>query len=297
MKKAPTWVVFNSLLLFLAGFFLFHPSQGFGADSDIVINEFQIDPSGASQWIELYNKGDSSIDLTGWILDDDKGSENFTLPSVILSPKHCVVFQSSKFNLDITTNDTVRLFHNAELIDSYSYSQNPGSGASFGRSPDGSTNWILFTTPTREKLNADGTVCAEPSPPPTAFPTATQEPTMLTSTPTPTKTPTPTRTLLPTSTEKPFLLSPTTPLPSPTIQEDKVFIQSTYPTPVLGIRDKSSLPTPKNDQDDVLVKASSTSEVSPLTLLFCGVGGILLLVCGILVFQKYRRGGFTKYHL
>ncbi len=46
------------------------------AFGDVVINEFVSDPADGEEWVELFNKTKSSIDLTGWTIED--GSESVT---------------------------------------------------------------------------------------------------------------------------------------------------------------------------------------------------------------------------
>lgn len=41
---------------------------------DIVINEFVSDPAEGNEWIEIYNKSDFDIDLSGWTLEDGVGT-------------------------------------------------------------------------------------------------------------------------------------------------------------------------------------------------------------------------------
>ncbi len=41
---------------------------------DVVINEFVSDPAEGEEWIEIYNKKDFDIDLTGWTLEDGVGT-------------------------------------------------------------------------------------------------------------------------------------------------------------------------------------------------------------------------------
>ncbi|MEN8864635.1 MAG: lamin tail domain-containing protein [Akkermansiaceae bacterium] len=87
------------------GFFVF---LGFSAAEAqiIVISEFMasnqsglLDEDGDDEdWIEIYNPGSSSIDLTGWHLTDDSSDlTKWTFPAVTLSPaQSLVVFASDK---------------------------------------------------------------------------------------------------------------------------------------------------------------------------------------------------------
>ena len=102
------------ILVFLILFFIFSTS---GVRAQVVINEIQMDPD---QWIELYNKGDSNVDLSNWSVDDDGGTQKYLiLGGIILQPKKCITFQSGNFNWNTATADDVRLFDSSNnLIES-----------------------------------------------------------------------------------------------------------------------------------------------------------------------------------
>ena len=51
-------------------------------DTDILINEIMYDPDGTDdghEWIEIYNRGATSVDLTGWKFYEDSTNHNLTL--------------------------------------------------------------------------------------------------------------------------------------------------------------------------------------------------------------------------
>ena len=113
----------------------------------IVINEFLVEPD-SDQEVELYNSGNSSVDVSGWFIDDDGGSQKYTIPSgTVLTPGEFKSFKSGLFNLNRTNSDTVRLINGSEVVDSKSYDQSPGAGKSLGRKPDGSDSWLVFDNP------------------------------------------------------------------------------------------------------------------------------------------------------
>ncbi|MBI2051138.1 lamin tail domain-containing protein [Candidatus Roizmanbacteria bacterium] len=94
-------VGFFILIFFLAAFPV-------SAQSKVLINEFLIEPS--PQSVELINIGGEDVDISGWHIDDSGGSAYFTIPQgTVLSPNTCISF-SSEFNLNKTTQDTIRLF-------------------------------------------------------------------------------------------------------------------------------------------------------------------------------------------
>lgn len=66
----------------------------------IRINEVQAsDPSGAPDWIELTNVGSEPVDLSGWVLTDDKDSDGDVIPSGIsLNPGAFVSFEPNNEN-------------------------------------------------------------------------------------------------------------------------------------------------------------------------------------------------------
>lgn len=117
----------------------------------IIINEFLPNPdSNQSEFIELFNHGIDSIDLSNWILDDqlDGGSSPFLIPpGTIISPNAYLVFSKESLNISdipislILNNDqdSINLFSpDNKLQDSYSY-DNTTTGISFAR--DASGNW------------------------------------------------------------------------------------------------------------------------------------------------------------
>ncbi len=66
--------------LLIAPLFLPIPLQA--DDTDIVINEIMYDPDGTDdghEWIEIYNRGATSVDLTGWKFYEDDTNHDLTL--------------------------------------------------------------------------------------------------------------------------------------------------------------------------------------------------------------------------
>ena len=61
----------NLLLVFLLGAAAFSPSVGAGEPGDVVFSELMwmgSESSSADEWIELYNRGSSAKDLSGWTI-------------------------------------------------------------------------------------------------------------------------------------------------------------------------------------------------------------------------------------
>ncbi len=141
---------------------------------DIVINEFLIGDGGGDQneWVEIYNDGDTSVDLSGWSLDDDVfgavedpgDTEAFTFAAgTMLAPGE---FLRIWTNADLQTANQAlfNMKHKEGVI-----TLRDGAGAmadihrylrqteriSEGRITDGAPVWVKFTNPTPDATNGN----------------------------------------------------------------------------------------------------------------------------------------------
>ncbi len=137
--------------------------------SDVVINEFLPDPSTdwdgsgdldyyGDEWIELYNKGNTEVDISGWRLDDitSGGAQYYSIPgSTSIDPGHVLVFFGSETDVGLNNGgDTVNLMDEyGNPIDSYSYVHS-GNDISYARIPDGGDSWEEVAQPTPGDLNS-----------------------------------------------------------------------------------------------------------------------------------------------
>ncbi|MBI2007530.1 MAG: lamin tail domain-containing protein, partial [Candidatus Blackburnbacteria bacterium] len=265
-----------SLLTF---FFLLFSNTVAAATTDIIINEIMYDLPGSDtdrEWIEIYNKGSSSIDLTNWRFQE--GSTKHTLNSyqggMILGPgNYAVIIDNptgflgdhggfsgmiidSSFSLS-NTGENLGLLEGVDAVslsDEVSYQSAwgaAGNGGSLERksetaSSSDSNNWqesVAGGTP--GVANSSG-VAPTPTPAPTASPSPMPTP-AATPTPTPTASSTPTPSSSPTATPKPTTTASSTPRtatssPTPT-GTPKTTTAATTPTSeslVLGVTDVSS---------------------------------------------------------
>jgi len=176
-------LIFGILVIWLFAF----PQKIF---AQVVINEFSSGTT--SDWVELYNTGSQSIDLSTYILTDS-GTNTKNLQGT-LNGGSFISFSFSNW-LNNSTADAVKLFNNSALIDSIYYgSENQvcfaESNNSIGRYPDGNNTIDRFLSPTRDLSNNSVTLYPCPTPTPTFLPTPSPTPTL---TPSPTPTPTPTK--------------------------------------------------------------------------------------------------------
>jgi hypothetical protein len=112
------------------------PDAGIGS---IVLNEIQ--PNNPDH-VELYNRGATNVDLTGWtILDaeDSGGARPYTFPSgtTIAAGGYFTITTTLGFGLG--EPDQVRLFNaSGQVVDSYSWTDSPEPVTeSFSRCPNG----------------------------------------------------------------------------------------------------------------------------------------------------------------
>lgn len=254
------------------------------AEGSVVINEFLVDPD-SSQWVELYNRGDTSTDISNWSIDDNGGSQKFTIPQgSIINPSEFIVFESSSFNLNRTSSDEVRLLNGDTLIDNYSYQTGPGANNSYGRAQDGLNTWAVFTSITKSSTNNSSTPLPTPSPTPEPTPTPTKVPTP-TKTPTPSKTPTLSKAGSATYTPTPRSVSKN----SKSTAATKNLNLSGVPTSTLGESSKSAEKKPDTTDESknkkVLVDSANQNNFRYIVLSV----GIIAIACAILIFLKARK--------
>ncbi|MCK5321351.1 lamin tail domain-containing protein [Candidatus Pacearchaeota archaeon] len=137
------------------------------SSNSVKINEFVANPVSGNDWVELYNPGNSSVDLTGWKLNDS-GSEMVALNEIIGVGGFVVFEVSNRLNMN---GDFITLISpSLTVLDSVSYGNyNDGNvsdnalvalvGNSTGRSPDGqdtdvdNVDFQIFTIPTPGSSN------------------------------------------------------------------------------------------------------------------------------------------------
>ena len=122
---------------FLAGvFFIFavfgvlHAQKtAFAADSDIVINEIGAYEANNHQWIEIYNKGNSAVDMTGWVFREENINHGLSVPTssdliieageyaIIASIPANFIVDYPAFNGTIIDSTWVNLATTSELIE------------------------------------------------------------------------------------------------------------------------------------------------------------------------------------
>ena len=151
--------------------------QGARADGSVVINEISPgDVVGTSSWIELHNtSGTETVELGYWRLDAESGtaeSSHYISLDASIPPGGYLVFERITTQLTIARSGTIRLLDLDEtVVDQADYTVTEG-GAAIARIPDGSSNWVVVSTPTKGSSNAVPTPTPAPTPTPSPTPIA-----------------------------------------------------------------------------------------------------------------------------
>ncbi len=299
------------LFVSLLFFFLF-PQKIFAGDEDIVINEVYYQGDNQLEWIELYNKGISSIPLDGWVIQDNTSSDplpSSTIPAggfaVIITSNStvsgisssAVIIQLSGLTIGnglANSGDKVILKNSSGLeIDSMSYGSNTtvftllgvDVGHSYERIPAGTDTNSANDFIDQSSSTPGAGVSSTPTPSPTSTPTLA--PTKITSTKSPTKTAsTPTKTVSsPTPTQKILSSIPSQGKILSVARSTKINI----PTSVLGQSTKSAAATPSagatSSNKEVKTLGSNQNNIFKILI---GVGGLFIIACAILLFRHYK---------
>lgn len=145
-------------------FFIYFLLSGHCAVAQLVMNEICTynddvleDMEGdKSDWIELYNAGNSSINLSGFSVSSKKQQLSYALPSISVNAHaFAIVFISGKnknipqihTNFKIQINDTITLHENQQVTDQLIV-PDLFVDHSYGAVSDGSAYKEIFTTPT-----------------------------------------------------------------------------------------------------------------------------------------------------
>ena len=133
----------------------------------LIINEFltnngstiQDEDGDFSDWIELYNTTNSTVNLLNYSLSDDINNLNkWVFPEITLLPhSYLLVFASNKNRLDTTelhtnfkissSGEELYLSNNNGAIVDQTNSVYLSTDESYGRIPDGDTSWSVINNP------------------------------------------------------------------------------------------------------------------------------------------------------
>lgn len=120
-----------------------------------------------SDWIEIYNSSDRSVDLTGYTLSDSGAT--WTFPNCVIQPRgYLLVWASDKdkvakdgqlhtnFKLSASGEEVVLKDPSGNVVDYVNF-ESLSDDQSYGRKTDGSSQFVIFTKSTPGYNNAMGT--------------------------------------------------------------------------------------------------------------------------------------------
>ncbi len=135
--------------------------------SAICINEFHTtsEAGGIDDWVELFNRGTSAVDISGMYISDNR-NENLKYsiaPGTTLNPGSFIVFDEVELGFSFSSSGEVIMLSAADGIsglDFYDYSEQVAD-VSEGRLQDGGSRWGAMTTPTPGTANEAPTAVGE----------------------------------------------------------------------------------------------------------------------------------------
>lgn len=124
--------------------------------ADVIINEIESQPAqGEADFIELYNKGTTVADVSGWSLRDNDDTHVFTIPAgtTIAAGSYLVYGElTGQLTFGLGSGDSARLFDaTTTLRDSYVWTAH--AGTTYGRCPNGTGTFTTTTNATRGAAN------------------------------------------------------------------------------------------------------------------------------------------------
>ena len=138
------------------------PNSGGDPEGTVRINEIESNGDPSGDWIELTNTGSEAVNVSGWVLRDDKsdeGDDKVVIPEgTTIEPDAFVSFETGEMGLG--DPDQARLFSSESverdaLVDSFSWSSH--SKTTLVRCPDGTGTFADTAEATRDAAND----CAE----------------------------------------------------------------------------------------------------------------------------------------
>jgi hypothetical protein len=120
------------------------------------INEVESNLGDPGDWVELYNDGDTPIDLSGYLFRDNDDLRAYTLPpGTVIAARGFLVLDEAQFGFGLGAADAARLFTPSnELVDGYAWTAH--ATTTYGRCPDGSGAFATTTLVTKGTANDCG---------------------------------------------------------------------------------------------------------------------------------------------
>ena len=103
-------------------------ATGTESTADVFINEIMYNPDSGNEWIELFNAGDSEVNLTGWTIKDAANHNFGDLTNVVIPAGKCIVIEDTGTVLNNDGEETIYLYDNAVTeVDNVTYNDTMGA--------------------------------------------------------------------------------------------------------------------------------------------------------------------------
>jgi hypothetical protein len=124
---------------------------GVGAVISLSINEFIPNPDGSdeeNEWIEIYNAGETEVNLSGWKLKDASNKEyNFTNEKILASGYLVLLRPQTKITINNDAETLSLIAPSGEVASQIQYSGGSQAGYSFARYAKNDWRWTNLLTP------------------------------------------------------------------------------------------------------------------------------------------------------
>ncbi len=149
-RRVPLRAIVGSLALAVS---LVAATSASGDVDDVVVNEVESD--GVADFIELFNTGATSADISGAVLKDNDDSRTLAIPGGTNLPPNGFLQVDTDVpgGFGLGSNDSARLFlpDGLTLVDGYSWTSH--AAATYGRCPDGTGPFVSTNSPTGGAAN------------------------------------------------------------------------------------------------------------------------------------------------
>lgn len=120
----------------------------------IRVNEIQSSHGSSRLYVELVNATRAAVDVSGWTLTNKDVRQTFVFPAgTTIEPGGLLVVDETSLPFGLGANDAVRLFSRfGVLVDGFEWKEE--AATTFGRCPDGTSDFVTTTAPTKGTANA-----------------------------------------------------------------------------------------------------------------------------------------------
>jgi hypothetical protein len=119
----------------------------------VVVNEVESNGGTPGDWIELYNRGTTAVNLAGFVVKDNDDSRTTTLPAgTTIAAGGFLVIEEAQLGFGLGAADAARLFDPAGvLVDTYTWTAH--ATTTYGRCPDGTGPFSATAFSTKSAAN------------------------------------------------------------------------------------------------------------------------------------------------